>query len=124
MMKIYYTNLGNLTTFVQVKGKKRYVDFISSDNKTGYFSTDNEPLQQALERDPAFGGRYKLHKKIGEAAEPKTVLTPVEHILNWQQAREWLSGEPYNIPLKKMPNSTSIRKEAEGLGLCFPKIKQ
>ncbi|MFR0834926.1 MAG: hypothetical protein ACLSG8_00715 [Barnesiella sp.] len=37
MMKIYYTNLGNLTTFVQVKGKKRYVDFISSDNKTGYF---------------------------------------------------------------------------------------
>lgn len=124
MMKIYYTNLGNLTTFVHVKEKKRYVDFISSDNKTGYFSTDDKSLQQALEQAPAFGSRYKLHKEIDETAEPRTVLTPVEHILNWQQAREWLSGEPYNIPLKKMSNSAFIRKEAEGLGLCFPKIKQ
>ena len=55
MVKVYHTRLGNLSTSVIVNGVSRRVQFLARDGVNGIFSTDDEMLQQAMEKSRGYG---------------------------------------------------------------------
>lgn len=124
-MKRYKTNHGNLTTFVRLGERIARVKFVSSDGQCGYFATDNIEIQNALEKDLAFGVKIFLDEAIQEIETkplPSDVVS-VNDIASWQEAKRFLSKKPYVIPNKEMKTPDDIRAIAKRLKLAFNNIE-
>ncbi len=122
-MKIYQTRLGNLCTTVVVDGLPHRVQFIAQDGRTGMFSTDDEALQKALEHSAGYGTRFTLFDTL--SVEPKVEsYTVVEEVETWQDARNYLRGNPYHLTDKEVATSALIEQAAERLHLIFPHLKK
>ncbi len=126
-MRIYQTGLGNLSTVVSVDGVPVRIHFVSSDGRTGYFSTDDRRVQQALEQSRGYGKRFGFFRDAPEVelSEPeRKKLMPIRKITGWQQAREFLHQPPYSIGYDRLDTPYAIEREAEMQGIYFPKLKK
>ncbi len=123
MMKIYQTQLGNLSTSVVVNGEPRRIHFFARNGVNGFFSTDDEPLQQALERSRGYGKRFKLLEVACQQPVEDT-YTIVPNVRSWQGARDFLRKEPYNLSDEEVSTPALIEQAAERLHLIFTHLKK
>ncbi len=123
MMKIYQTRLGNLCTTVEVNGRPRRIQFLARDGVNGILSTEDEALQQALEKSVGYGRRFTL-LDVSPGEEEPVAYTLVEQVHSWQEARDFLRAEPYNLTNKEVASSRLIERAAERLHLIFPNLKK
>lgn len=124
-MKRYKTNHGNLTTFVKVGEKTVRVKFVSSDNRFGYFATDNVDVQRALEKDSAFGVKFFIDDIVLQKIEKPlhSDVIYVNEVTSWQQAKKYLNKKPYGISYAEMKTPEDIRYVANKFKLVFNNIE-
>lgn len=126
VLKTYCTHHGALTTFVYVGKKKTNISFEPSHRgNMGYFTTNDEKLQEAIEKDSSFGKKIKLYSRQAEAVENEPIieLTPIEGISNWQEAASYLKDK-FSISGLFLRGYQSVIKQAEEHGIYFPDLKE
>lgn len=123
-LKTYSTHHGALTTFVYVGKKKTNISFEPSHRgNMGYFTTNDEKLQEAIEKDSSFGKKIKLYYQSEEVkSEPIRELISIEGISNWQEAASYLK-EKFSISGLFLRGYQSVIKQAEEHGIYFPDLK-
>lgn len=122
MMKIYQTQLGNLSTSIVVNGVPRRIQFFARNGVNGIFSTDDEQLQQAMEKSRSYGKRFKLMET--PRPQPEVTYTMVPDVRTWQEARDYLRKEPYNLPDEEVSTPALIELAGERLHLIFTHLKK
>lgn len=123
MIKIYQTRLGNLSTSVVVGGVVHRVQFYARDGVNGLFSTDNEPLQQALEQSRGFGKRFTIFE-VARSEPRQEAYQLVPGIRSWQAARDYLRKEPYGLSDEEVSTPALIEQAAERFHLVFTQLKK
>ena len=107
-----------MSTVISVDGVPVRIHFVSSDGRTGYFSTDDRR---------GYGKRFGFFRDAPEVelSEPeRKKLMPIRKITGWQQAREFLHQPPYSIGYDRLDTPYAIEREAEMQGIYFPKLKK
>lgn len=128
-----YTSLYFLfRTTVTAEGKRIPIEFKNGINfgeyrAKGCFSTSNEKLQEAIENDPRFGWEFFLTETTETAKAPKTQPSGktemgADAVGNLHEAREYLV-QHYGVERRVLSNSDAVRKEAQRLGVEFPRLK-
>lgn len=123
MVKVYHTRLGNLSTSVIVNGVPRRVQFLARDGVNGIFSTDDELLQQAMEKSRGYGKRFSL-LEVSQAQVEKETYTLVPDVRSWQEARDYLREAPYGLSDEEVSTPARIEQAADKLHLIFTHLKK
>lgn len=119
-MKRYKTIYGNLTTFIAVGEETKRVKFVAADNRTGYFETSDTMLQKAVESDINFGVKFFIDEVETHAvSNSESEVEVVECVKSWQEARNFLHAEPYNVPFSELSSPKKILNMALKHGLNF-----
>ncbi len=123
MVKVYHTRLGNLSTSVIVNGVSRRVQFLARDGVNGIFSTDDEMLQQAMEKSRGYGKRFSL-LEVTQTQIEKETYTLVPDVRSWQEARDYLRKAPYGLSDEEVSTPARIEQAADKLHLIFTHLKK
>ncbi|NDV46096.1 hypothetical protein D0T49_03450 [Paludibacter sp. 221] len=144
MKRYSFKTLGGEHTLpIEVSGARQYIKFKKAyrDAKLALFETSDEKIQKGIEESDLFkAGRIKLvfsdqngqvkKTKKGKEGEPvnSNEGEPKEYpeVSTFQQAKDVLSGEPYDIPATSPDVSTpeKIFAKAAELGVSFPNLKK
>lgn len=124
-LKTYYTNHGSLTTFVYVDKKKTMISFDSSyRGDVGYYTTNDERIQKAIEKDKNFGKKIKLYSKYPEEkSKNNPPIKEINGITTWQEAATYLK-ENCSVSGLLLRGYQSVIKQAEEQGIYFPDLKE
>jgi hypothetical protein len=131
---------GKYGTIITTTTGFEHIRFTSSTKESpAAYITDNEEIQKALEAAKNFNVIYKVEvlgeqeeKPAPKKANPEPEKTPGKEIeaaefpdvTTLQEAKEILSGDPYNIKFKKTPTPDNILSAATEVGASFPNIKK
>ncbi len=119
-MKRYKTNRGNLNSVIRVGDKSTRIKFVAGNAGVGYFETNDENLQKAIEQDADFGVKFFIEISHYEDAPNTTII---DNITSWQEARKFLQNEPYNISPKEITSPQRIKSVAKSLNLMFKNLE-
>ncbi len=120
-------NRQNLQIVIGLPAKRQTtITFISGYGlkREGYFITENEDLQKALEKDDRFNRSFRLSEvdnmsiaEYNANADIKKKKEQSEKIFKTiQEAKDWLNAN-YNVPYNKLGNKTLCEKEFKNVGL-------
>lgn len=133
--KIYNSHFPEYGIYVKVDGKETPVSFTGGrtlSNKGGSFRTDDEKVQEALEKHPMYNVRFKLtgtvnaKKQDDEKTLDKPVqntsgngsATVVEDVNNYQSAKSWLMKNK-GVTSNDLSNADEVRAKAAELNVDF-----
>jgi hypothetical protein len=128
-----YRTIRSISYQVQivVNGVHKHIEFTGGTRSPKltmpYYKTDNPMIQEALEASPSFNNSFILEKTKDEIKEEDKSNDPeliTKEFDNINLAKDFLKGEPYNIPGIKIPNLTSIINKGKGLGFNIVIKKQ
>lgn len=124
-LKTYYTNHGSLTTFIYVDKKKTMISFDSSyRGDVGYYTTNDERIQKAIEKDINFGKKIKLYSHYPEEkSKDNAPIKEINGITTWQEAATYLK-ENCSVSGLSLKGYKSVIKKAEEQGIFFPDLKE
>lgn len=122
-IKTYETCHGNLSTVVRVGDCNMRIRFISKDNIHGYYATTDAAVQEAIESDSGYGGKFTLVKETLPARKKEVELQAIPEITTWQGAKELLRKAPYSVSAKELSSPEKIECAAKKIGVMFPALK-
>ncbi len=127
--KIYISPYFHYMTYIEVAGKTQIVEFkggvaYGNYQRKGTFTTSDEALQEAIEKDARFGKEILLHQSLeGEESSPLVatpILEEVRGIVNLQEAREYLKGR--GVPYQSLSSAAAVERKAVEFGVTFPDL--
>lgn len=136
MIKVYaLINYQSLTTSFMVNGKQVYVDFEGGTRHglttRGMLSTGDEKLQEAIEKDAAYGKEFKLDEartRMANSEEVETVKKPtkventntvIDGINNAQEAKEYLLNTYTELTPDDVANVDKVKLVMSDKGIEF-----
>lgn len=124
MVKIYKTTAGKYYTSISVNGGDKRIVFEPSrdDYKTGFYTTADKEIQQAIESSREYGKKIFLFKTTGETTQPEKEQPKLEKKIftTWQEASLYLTTE-YGVEKLKTPTSIQSEGTKHGLEIVIEK---
>lgn len=124
MVKIYKTTAGKYYTLISVNGINKRIVFEPSrdDYKTGFYTTADKEMQQAVESSSEYGKKIFLFKTIGETPQQEKEQTKLKKKVfkTWQEASLYLTTE-YGAEKLKTPTSIQTEGAKHGLEIVIEK---
>ena len=116
MRKRYSSSAQRFTIGIKVDGKKQFITFPGNDPelKRRYFDTEDEKVQEALERSPSFNVYFTMDGTQPSVAPPKQEPA-VKTFKNFVECKDWLWKE-MKVPFNKVMNKANAAAEAKKLG--------
>lgn len=118
---------------LKIKGRDESVRVSFSSLSTGgsSYSTDSEPIIEAMEKSPMYGKFYqraaecleenaRSYKRATKQTQRKKNIV-VDSVETWQDALEYLT-ENLGLAGEKLSTPDDILREAEEKGVSFPKL--
>lgn len=128
-----YIAESSISFSIRVKGRNDSVrvSFLPLSTGGSTYSTDSEPIIEAMESSPMYGKFYqRSHECLNECvrtkraikkAAPQKKQTVIESVESWQEAVEYLV-ENFDMNAARLTTPDDILREAEGKGVVFPKL--